>query len=81
MRTSVLNHSEAINEVKEWLKDENLEWNGKQKHIGDFIVEDNSADCSAFPCPRELDSWSGEVNALYIYNEDGKELFAVAYWE
>ena len=80
MRTSVINYNEAVNEVKEWLKDRGLEWNGK-KNVGDYSVEDKSADCSTFPCPRELDSWSGEVNALYIYNEDCEELFAVAYWE
>lgn len=80
MRTSVINYSEAINEVKEWLKDENLEWNG-QKYIGNFIVEEHPADCNAFPCPRGLDTWSGETSAFYIYNEDCEELFAVAYWE
>lgn len=49
--------------------------------FGNFIVEDHSADCAAFPCPRGLDSWSGETSALYIYNEENEEVYAVAYWE
>lgn len=80
MRTSVINYSEAINEVKEWLKDENLEWNG-EKYVGNYIVKDGSADCDAFPCPYGMDSWGGETSALYVYNEYNEELFAVAYWQ
>lgn len=80
MRTSVINYNEAVNEVKEWFKDRGLEWNGK-KYVGDYSVEERSADCEAFPCPRGLDTWSGEISAIYICNEDCEELFAVAYWE
>lgn len=80
MRTSVINYCEAVNEVKEWFKSEGLEWNG-EKYLGNFTIEDRSADCDAFPSPRGLDSWSGETSALYIYDyEENEEKFAVAYW-
>lgn len=81
MRTSVINYRDAVNEVKEWFKGEGLEWNG-EKYLGNFMIEDRSADCDAFPCPCGLDSWSGETSALYIYDyEENEEKFAVAYWE
>jgi hypothetical protein len=45
-------------------------------------VEERSADCSAFPCPNELGTWSGETNAIYLYNDEtNEEMFACAYWE
>lgn len=80
MRLSVINRSEAINEVREWFKGESLEWNG-EKYLGNYIIEERSADCDNFPCPRGLDSWGGETSAYYIYNEENEEILAVAYWQ
>ena len=81
MRTSVLTYNEAVEEVKNYFNGLGLNWDGKSKYVGDYVVEDNSADCCSFPCPRELDNWSGETNALYVYEDGVKEVFAVAYWE
>lgn len=80
MRTLTYNYNEAVNEVKDFFREKDLEWNG-EKYIDKYIVTDRSADCDAFPCPRELDNWSGETSALYIEDEDLNEVFAVAYWE
>ena len=81
MRTSVITYNEAINEVKDFFAGENLNWNG-EKYVNDYKIEEGSADCSAFSCPRGLDDWSGEVSAIYIYDiEKNEEVFAVAYWE
>ena len=79
MRTSTYTYSEAINEVKVFLAGENLNWNG-EKYVNNYSIEESSADSSAFPCPRELGSWSGEVNAIYVYRDYTEEVFAVAYW-
>lgn len=81
MKISVINHSEAINEVKEWLENAGLKWNG-EKYLGNYIIEERSADCDDFPCPRGLDSWGGETSAIYIYDmEENEDKLAVAYWQ
>lgn len=80
MRTSVITYNEAVNEVKDFFREKGLEWNN-EKYINQYTVRENSADCDAFPCPRGLDSWSGETSALYVEDEDLNEVFAVAYWE
>lgn len=79
MRTSVYLYDEAINEVKNYLASEELQWNEGERWVGDYSIEFGSADCSAFPCPERLDNWSGETSAIYVY-KDNKEVFAVAYW-
>jgi hypothetical protein len=51
-------------------------------YSGDVYVERGSANCSAFPCPDILESWSGETNAIYVYDVSSREeIFACAYWE
>ena len=80
MRISVITYNEAVNEVKDFFREKGLEWNN-EKYINQYTVRESSADCDAFPCPRGLDSWSGETSALYIEDEDLNEIFAVAYWE
>ena len=81
MRTSVKSYNEAVNEVKAFFEKEGINWGG-EKFPGNYIVEDRSADCEAFPCPPEIGSWSGEVCALYVCNFDTQEeIFACAYWE
>lgn len=79
MRTSTYLLSDAINEVKEFLSDKGQEWAKGQNYAGEYSVEERSADCSAFPCPCELDDWSGEIPAIYVYLGN-EEVFAVAYW-
>lgn len=75
MRTSTLTYNEALAEVNqrvEWLKEDGV----------NTYIEERSADCSAFPCPNELGTWSGETNAIYLYNEEtNEEIFVCAYWE
>lgn len=45
-------------------------------------VREGAADCSAFPCPKELDTWSGETSAIYVYDEAScAEVYAVAFWK
>ena len=50
---------------------------------GKCYVREGVADCSAFPCMiKELETWSGETWAIYVYDEEsGEEVYAVAYWE
>lgn len=43
-------------------------------------IEESSNDCSKYPCPRELDSWSGETNVYNVYNENDELVASVAYW-
>lgn len=47
---------------------------------GDYI-EESEADCATMPSPRELDSWSGTISALRIYNIWGDEVAIIGYWE
>lgn len=69
MRQSVLTYKEAMELVSDYA--------GRD----DCRIVEASANCDAFPCPLEFDSWSGETNAIYVYDDVmGKELFAVAYW-
>lgn len=52
-------------------------------YVGDsenYHVEERSTNCESFPCPTELESWSGETNAIFVYNLDMEEVYAVAYW-
>lgn len=78
MRTSAYLYSDAVKLVNKFLKTEGApEWCG-ERWIGDFRVVRGSADCDAFPCPME--SWSGETSAIYVYDNEGEEVFAVAYW-
>ena len=69
MRTSVLYCEEAEREVKSFIGDRT-----------DLYVRKDDADCKDFPCPDELDTWSGTTNAFYVEDENGNELFACAYW-
>ena len=72
MRTSKLTHDECIQQVDIFLND----------YRGDVYVERGAADCDKFPCPEELDDWSGQTNAIYVYDvSTGEEVFACAYWE
>lgn len=72
MRTSTLTYEQCTQQVDNFL-------NG---FSGDVYVESGAADCAKFPCPSELDSWSGETNAVYVYDvSTGEEIFACAYWE
>lgn len=48
----------------------------------DFILKFTSANCSMFRCPRELDSWSGEISAIEVYSidDDYNRIDFVGYW-
>ncbi len=81
MRTSVMTYNEAIKEVKDFFASEGVAWQPGDNYLDNYVVEEGSADCSAFPCPRELDGWDGEVTAFYVYDKDNNELFACASWE
>lgn len=81
MRTSVITYNEAINEVKDFFASEGIAWQPGDNYLDNYIVEERSADCSAFPCPRELDWWDGETSAFYVCDKDSNEIFACAYWE
>jgi len=79
MRTSVLFLHQAQQAVKEFFAQKDIEWNN-ERFLGDYSIEESSATCSCFPCPRELDNWGGEVEAIYVYdNSNNEEVFAVAY--
>lgn len=39
-----------------------------------------SVGCSSFNCPVELDSWSGEVSAIEVVDDDFNTIAVVAYW-
>ena len=81
MRTSTYNYNEAINEVKNFLAAAGIAWNG-ERYPGKYQIEETSGDCKAYPCPRELDSWSGETSVIKVLDFDSQEeLFAVAFWE
>lgn len=70
-RESAYTYSEAEEMVNDFAK----------YYDGNCRIEYRSADCSAFPCPREMDSWGGETCAIYVIDEDSnKEVYAVAYW-
>lgn len=72
MRVSTLTYEECTQRVDEFLND----------YRGDVYVEEGAADCSKFPCPRGLDDWSGETNAIYVYDvSTGEEIFSCAYWQ
>lgn len=43
-------------------------------------IESASGDCWTYPCPRELDSWSGETPVYNVFGEDGEWIASVAYW-
>lgn len=81
MRTSTYTYNEAINEVKSYLADNGIEWDGT-KYPGNYMIEETSGDSKAYPCPCELDNWSGEVNIINVIDFDTQEeLFSVAYWD
>lgn len=45
-------------------------------------IKERSGDCSEFPSPDEFLNWSGETNAICLYNDEtNEEVFACAYWE
>lgn len=44
-------------------------------------LEDGSVDCDKVDCPRELDSWSGETGAIFVWDNDNKLVKVIAYWE
>lgn len=69
MRDSVVKKSEALEMVNAYIDGEK-----------DLNIRKGAADCSNFPCPEELDSWSGQTNAFYVEDADGNEVYAVAYW-
>lgn len=69
MRMSVLYREEAEREVANYM-------DGRT----DLYVREDAADCENFPCPDELDSWSGTTMALYVEDEGGNEVFACAYY-
>ena len=46
---------------------------------GGRMVE-GSTDVRGFRCPRELDSWSGEIGCIFVENENGQTVAAVGYW-
>jgi len=35
---------------------------------------------SDFPTPKEIENWSGESNALCVFDEDSNVLAYLAYW-
>lgn len=39
-----------------------------------------SVDCAAYPCPNELESWSGEASAIAVEDVNGNIIAIVAYW-
>lgn len=52
----------------------------KQKNA--FFRKIFSIYCSMFRCPRELDSWSGEISAIEVYSidDDYNRIDFVGYW-
>lgn len=44
-------------------------------------TEQSEANCDNMPCPRELDSWSGTINAIRVYNAWNEEIAVIGYWE
>lgn len=46
-----------------------------------WSTEYGRADCSTMPCPRELESWSGEIEAINVYNSWGEHVAIIGYWE
>lgn len=43
-------------------------------------AEQSEADCDNMPCPRDLDSWSGTINAIRVYNVWNEEVAVIGYW-
>lgn len=44
-------------------------------------IEDDQADADTLPCPRELESWDGEIGAYRVYDAWGNEVAIVGYWD
>lgn len=72
MRTSTMYYEAAMEQARELVMD--LAAAGISGRI-----EDINADCSAYPCPDGLESWSGETCAITVTTLDGV-VFDCAYW-
>ena len=76
-------------------RESTLNYEDAQKMVSDFIsiidptyfeencvIEESAASCSGYPCPEELHTWSGTVNAIYIYDTKlNEEIYSCAYWQ
>ena len=67
--TSFYKYGEALEYAQEQVK----EING--------YLEEGSVDADKVDCPRELDSWSGEISAIFVCSEENGIEEVVAYWE
>lgn len=72
MRTSTMYYEDALQHARELVNE--LAADGIKGHIDDI-----NADCSAYPCPDGLDSWSGETCAITVTTLEGV-VFDCAYW-
>lgn len=43
-------------------------------------IEESSNNCEKYPCPNELESWSGEINVFDVYDATDERIASVAYW-
>lgn len=68
--TSFYSYTEALEYAQEQVKE-----------INGGYLENGSVDCDKVDCPRELDSWSGEISAIFVCSEENGIEEVVAYWE
>ena len=68
--TSFLKYNEALEYAQEQVKE-----------INGGYLEEGSVDADKVDCPRELDSWSGEVDAIFVCSEENGIEEVIAYWE
>ena len=68
--TSFLKYNEALEYAQEQVKE-----------INGGYLEEGSVDADKVDCPRELDSWSGEVDAIYVCSDENGIEEVIAYWE
>ena len=74
IKYSAMSYNEAMEMINDYVADHSDNEN--------LVIEHRSADCSSFPCPLGLDTWSGETSAIYVWDsEENEDVFAVAYWD
>ena len=76
-RKSFFSNAEAL----QWIEKQQ-EWfeNDHEEQRGETRLVKGVADCDAYQCPEELSGWGGQVNAFYLYDNNGNEIAAAAYW-
>lgn len=51
------------------------------KEYANGYLEDGSVDADKVDCPKELGSWSGEIEAIYVCSDENGIEEVIAYWE